>query len=170
MNCHHRGFTLVELIVVIVLLGSVAVSALPRMVDLSGSAHQVVVQNAAGAFVTSVSNVNFAWRVMGYAGPGLNDNVIGFGLGNVDVNGSGWPTDTNNVNVIGGQARCVRIWDGILAPAPTISRLNQPALDTDFKASSSAAGQTCTFIYQRDTVNRRFTYSANTGTISIINP
>lgn len=170
MYGQHRGFTLIELIMVIVLLAALALTVIPRFVDLSGSASRAVVDETAAVFDAAMHQVNLAWHLKGFAGPGLNDNVIGFGLGNVDVNASGWPTDTNNVNAIGGQARCVRLWRGILAAAPSISRLNQPAQDTDFKASSSAAQQRCIYTYQRDSVVRSFTYHANTGTITRINP
>lgn len=169
MDCRNRGFTLVELILVIVLVGALGVALFPRFVDLSTSAHKSVVKHTSATFASSVKNVNIAWRVSGFSGPGLNDNVINFGLGNVDVNASGWPTDTSNGNTINGQARCVRVWTGILDPSPSISQLSQSALDTDFKASR--AGQTCTYTYQRDSVVRSFTYNATLGSVtSVINP
>lgn len=52
MNLHaseQSGFTLIELIMVIVILGILSAFALPKFADLSGSANSATVQGALGA-------------------------------------------------------------------------------------------------------------------------
>ena len=59
-ECHkEQGFTLIELIVVIVILGILAVTAAPKFMNLTSDANSAVVKGLAGA-IRSASQTIYA--------------------------------------------------------------------------------------------------------------
>ncbi len=160
-----RGFSLIEIVLTLVILGLLAAVALPRFSNLDNQAHRASVSGAASGFRSAVTMVRMARRVNGFVGPGANDNVRAFGANDIDLNATGFPVETNNANAIASAQSCIRVWNGILFPAPTVNT----TAGSDFLATS--AGQVCTFTYNRQAVPvRRITYNANTGAITLINP
>jgi MSHA pilin protein MshA len=64
----QAGFTMIELIVVIVILGVLAATALPKFINMRGDAEQAAVDGVAGASASAM-NLNFS-------GCALTNNVV----------------------------------------------------------------------------------------------
>lgn len=87
---NQKGFTLVELVVVIVILGILAATALPRFVDLTTDARRSAVQGLAGGLRSAVAVIQASYMATGDL---TATSVNTIGGGSVTVNpGTGIPT------------------------------------------------------------------------------
>ncbi|WP_272878760.1 type II secretion system protein [Aquipseudomonas alcaligenes] len=157
---NSKGFTLIELVVVIVILGILAAVALPRFMNATKDAHEAAVRGAGGALASAVLLARAQWEVN--RGKGVttpNTDVVGFGDGTVDVNGSGWPLGT------GGALNCAQLWGALLqGSAPTVTGTN-----SDYVTTSS--GNVCTYTYQKDPSSAgvpddSIAYDSDTGVVT----
>lgn len=156
---NSKGFTLIELVVVIVILGILAAVALPRFMNATKDAHRAAVEGAGGALASAVVLVRSQWEInrsKGVTNP--ETNVVGFGNGDVDVNANGWPLGT------GGTLDCVGLWGALLqGSAPTVA-----ASGTGFDYLATSPATNCVYTYQADGVNDTITYEPTTGVVNTV--
>ena len=68
MKKQQSGFTLIELIMVIVILGILSAFALPKFADLGGDARTSSIKGAVGALKSGASIAHAAWLAQGSTG------------------------------------------------------------------------------------------------------
>ncbi|WP_114766301.1 prepilin-type N-terminal cleavage/methylation domain-containing protein [Vibrio rhodolitus] len=89
----HKGFTLIELVVVIVILGVLAVVAAPKFINLSSAARVSSLEGVASAMESAVTQVQAKAYIQGLlpeetqpsGGNAQADYVIDFGIGEVEI-------------------------------------------------------------------------------------
>ena len=163
---NSKGFTLIEMVVVIALISILAAVALPRMLDTYDNAHEAAVFGAGGALASAVVLVRSQWVANGDSL--AVDAVNGFGNDDVATSSIGWPTDvgqgsgSNNSDVMDSAERCVRIWRGVLvANAPSVSA--SVASSSDYLVDT--VNGNCRYLYRRTDQGSNIVYNARTGEV-----
>ncbi len=94
---NQTGFTLIELVIVVVILGFLAATAIPKFVDLTEQAKQANIEGMAGGFATGVSLARSQWEA------------------------EARPKDTNGVNMVNYDGTIVYLTSEDRDTSPTIS-------------------------------------------------
>lgn len=166
----QTGFTIIELIVVIALLGILGAVALPRFINVTEDAHRASVQGTAGALASAVALV----RAQAIVENTTTGNTLAIDGTNIIVNAQRAPVNTNGAVITDGSgatavtaAGCVNVWGAILqASAPSVAT----AVGSDYLAT--AAATTCSYAYQPDDNNgaaRTISYNTANGNVTTAN-
>jgi MSHA pilin protein MshB len=160
MQRKQTGFTIVELVVVIILLGILAATALPRFINIDDQAHGAAFQAVTGSLQTGISLFHAkaiatdaeANEVPGGAGAddfsGLLANADGFPYGTTD-NSAGTSTVTT-------AADCVDVFVNVQqAGAPSIAT-------TTGLADVASAGDGFDYVAEADAPNCVYYYTGET--------
>lgn len=112
---YQKGFSLIELVIVIVILGLLAATAIPRFLNVTEDAEDASVDGVAGGLATAVSFVRSQWEVDGRN----SDNVVLDGARvSVDTR-FGFPTGTGGTLATGmNVTRCSEVFNNVLQNAP----------------------------------------------------
>lgn len=159
---YASGFTMIELILVIVIM-AVALSVLaPRLGDLSDDAHNASVRQVAGAYATAVALARAQWVAQGSAG--AMENLPGFGRGDINVSPQGWPVSVNGTTDPQAleQQDCIDLWQSLLqSNAPQIAA----APGDEVQYTASLEGESCLYRYVKSENGHFFRYDTKSGDI-----
>lgn len=187
---NSKGFTLLELIIAIVILGILAVVAAPRFLNLQDDAYEAKMEAIADQFETAVRFTQSQWLVNGGT-PEAQQNIDGYGGGELDVNEFGFPlgTDKGNRNgVIGnpynigqGNAGCIAVWQALIGNEYSLSNNRNANDQFDFitrRVQDKDSHQSVCYYtytkkgYERDPERSTFViwYDSKTGRVTTSKP
>jgi len=156
---NSRGFTLIELVMVIVILGILAAVAIPRFANFSDEARTQAVQGTRGAFAQSVSNAHLKAELESISNDDLD--LDDQGGDDVFINSNGYPQDA--AGSTGSDAAAgANVWNGILSSAPSISTTD----DVEDWYVNSDGNTPPVYTYEYTANGHSFTYDAGTGEVS----
>lgn len=176
---NQSGFTLVELVIVIVLLGILAATALPRFLDVTDEAKIAVLNGVGGNFATAVMLVHAQWVAEGNSSPAAVDagNKISVDMdgSSVFTNENGWPANINAASASENDqtaAECQEVFNTILQNAPTSTTvaINNEQFDISVQSSSPDVCVYELVINGTTPGTHFFTYALTNGNVVITTP
>ncbi|HWK53464.1 MAG TPA: type II secretion system protein [Hyphomicrobiales bacterium] len=180
---NQQGFTIIELVVVILLLGILTATALPRFMDVTNEAHQAVADGLQGGMQTGVALYRAQWVATGQKTDGISE------FGGLRPNTAGYPvTKVAATNVLTDEVDCVAIYENLMqagglpviagaaynASAETAIEGASTGVDVVTMPDAAATPTACTYYYvgQYKTGTStavhtipNFTYTVATGVI-----
>ena len=154
----NHGFTLIELISTITLLGILSVSVLPKVINLSNDAHDAIAESSSSALSSSIQMAHLKWLAQG-----SDDSSIDINGTAMAFNGNGWPgkTGTNLPTT----AECQTVWDALIATDNELG--STTSFDWCMQGTQVSGVGSCVYTYTKETsVYRRSTYNLATGKVT----
>ena len=154
----QSGFTLIELVIVVVILGFLAVTAIPKFLDLTDQAKQANIEGMAGGFATGVSLARAQWEAEARPTDTNSRNIVDYdgevvvlttqnttaGIrGGYIVSSLNGDNDGATLGTGFGASNCLDIWNSILQQPPvattSIDTLNS-VNSTNYYVANSGTG------------------------------
>ncbi|CAM3870230.1 prepilin-type N-terminal cleavage/methylation domain-containing protein [Vibrio aquimaris] len=188
MQSKRSGFSLVELVVVIVIVGLLAVAALPRFLDVTDSAKKASVEGVAGGYATGVLSARAQWEAE--SRPSITVNTETYNSVNYD-GVEFWLTRAKNASNTDTGFRdgypwavkragdtsfptaltddiCVDLMENLLQNPPAVEAAATASDSDNVKYSAQAENdERCTYIQKVGGVDNQFVYEIKTGRVIV---
>lgn len=168
---NHAGFTLIELIIVIIILGVLAVSALPKFINFSTEAHLSVFKSTFGSFKSAMNSQYLLWQTRGTP-TGINALNLN---GDLDFNSFGLPAGIDDGDNVTTPSDCVDVFNSIMnasallaVPVNDGNGIKNLASDVDIAVTNNSNICYYTFITASKDIGynaRQFRYLYTTGEV-----
>lgn len=183
----QQGFTLIELVIVVIILGFLAAAAVPRFIDATDDARDASVDGVAGGFASAVGLVRAQWELEGR--PDISSSISYDGQA-IFLGANGYPTAIDEATSQTGMAAtdCADILSSILASSPSVTSSTAGAVAFDYytKRTDGTPGDTCEYYLVNTltvasnnannidapadtTVGQGFTYNAASSQVVVFN-
>ncbi|MCJ8295374.1 MAG: type II secretion system GspH family protein [Colwellia sp.] len=165
----QQGFTLIELVIVVVILGFLAVTAIPKFLDLTEQAKQANIEGMAGGFATGVSLARAQWEAEARPNDGgtPKKNFVDYDGTTVYLTVEdttttpkirpGYILGTAETSTLADVA-CLAVWDSLLQQPPqitdSITTLNSDSKYDYFTSKASTSGNPVCHYYLKETLAR----------------
>jgi MSHA pilin protein MshB len=117
----QTGFTLIELVIVVIILGLLGAAAIPRFINATDDARDASVEGVAGGFASAVGIVRAEWELNGRQPASVVLDLDDDSVGDVYVGDRGYPTAASAATAYTAMTAttCKGVFDAVLTSPPS---------------------------------------------------